>query len=215
MSPPPSQPKIYHITHVNTLASIVADGMLVSDREIVRRGGPPVVIGMSTIKERRLSLPVGCHPGTMVGDYVPFYFCPRSVMLYLIYRANHPDLTYRGGQDPIVHLEADLHHVVAWANRSGRRWAFSPANAGASYTPFLSSLGQLDQINWDAVDAADWRQEDVKEGKQAEFLMHESFPWTLVSRIGVKSAGIKARAETILTGAQRRPPVEIRPDWYY
>ena len=43
---------------------------------------------MGEIKARRLAQPVRCNPGTLVGDYVPFYFCPRSVMLYLIYKAN-------------------------------------------------------------------------------------------------------------------------------
>ena len=36
-------------------------------------------------------------------------------MLYLIHRANHSELDYRGGQDPIVHLEADLREAVDWA----------------------------------------------------------------------------------------------------
>jgi hypothetical protein len=58
---------------------------------------------MSTIKERRLRLAIECRPGLRVGDCVPFYFCPRSVMLFLLDRGNHPDLTYRGGQGPILH----------------------------------------------------------------------------------------------------------------
>jgi hypothetical protein len=40
---------------------------------------------MSSIKRRRIEqLAVSCHPGTRVGDYVPFYFCPRSIMLFVI-----------------------------------------------------------------------------------------------------------------------------------
>ena len=74
-----------------------------------------------------------CHAGLHVGDCVPFYFCPRSVMLYLIYQANHPELTYRGGQGPIVHLEFDLHRVVQWAEAQGLRWAFTLSNAGSYY----------------------------------------------------------------------------------
>src|SRR5688572_32706394 len=105
--------------------------MLISDAAIIARGGPVAAIGMSTIKQRRLRLPVHCHPGDCVGDYVPFYFCPRSIMLFVIHQANHPDLTYRGGQGPIVHLEADLRQVVEWATENGRRWAFSLSNAGA------------------------------------------------------------------------------------
>jgi hypothetical protein len=49
---------------------------------------------------------VKCHPGTCVGEYVPFYFCPRSVMLYVINKGNHLDLQFRDGQSGIVHLEA-------------------------------------------------------------------------------------------------------------
>ena len=215
MPAPPSRPKIYYITHVTNLPSIIADGYLVSDATIIKRGGPPMSIGMSTIKERRLSLPVDCHPGDYVGDYVPFYFCSRSVMLFLIYCGNHPELTYTGGQDPIVHLEADLHDVVAWADGNGWRWAFTLSNAGAAYALFRSSLDNLDEINWVAVAANDWRQPEIKEGKQAEFLLHGSFPWELVSRIGVRSMITKTQVNTALKTGAHRPKVTIQPGWYY
>lgn len=104
MSPPPAVPRIHHITPVANLGRIVEDGCLLSDAAMIAAGGPPVTIGMSRIKQRRLTLPVGCHPPSCVGDFVPFYFCPRSIMLFVIHCANHPDLTYRGGQGPIVHL---------------------------------------------------------------------------------------------------------------
>ena len=123
--PPPDKPKIYHIVHVDRLASIVADGALWSDAEVQHRAPPGTIIGMSDIKRRRTTKALDSHPDLCVGDCVPFYFCPRSVMLYVITMANHSELDYRGGQGPIVHLEADLHEAVAWANRHGRRWAFN------------------------------------------------------------------------------------------
>ena len=95
----PAQPKVYHIVHVDRLASILADEYLWCDAEIVRRAPPGTTIGMSSIKQRRLAeLALSSYPELKVGDCVPFYFCPRSVMLYLIYQGNHPDLTYRGGR---------------------------------------------------------------------------------------------------------------------
>ena len=216
MSPVPAQPKIYHITHVDNLAAIVREGVLVSDAAILARGGPSVTIGMSEIKKRRIEeIMVSCHPGTMVGDYVPFYFCPRSVMLYLIHRANHPDLNYREGQGPIVHLEANLHEVVEWAERKDRGWAFSLSNAGSYYVEIRDDIDQINEVNWAAIAETDFRSSDVKESKQAEFLVHESFPWKLVRRIGVYSADIKARAEANLAHASHRPPVEILRHWYY
>ena len=212
----PALPRIYHITHVDNLARIVADGWLVSDREILARGGPAQAIGMSAIKRRRVEeLDVDCHPGTKVGDYVPFYFCPRSVMLYVIYSANHPELSYLGGQVPIVHLEADLHEVIRWAEANGRRWAFSLSNAGARYAEFRRRVEELDQLDWDAIGNRDFRSAQVKEGKQAEFLLHERFPFDLVNRIGVRSVDAQDRAAAALAALARRPPIEVRPEWYY
>ncbi len=212
----PAQPKLYHITHVDNLGAIVADGGLVSDREMLARGGPVRTIGMSGIKRRRVEeLHVHCHPGTKVGDYVPFYFCPRSVMLFVIHCANHPELTYRDGQGPIVHLEADLYAVIRWAEANGRPWAFSLSNAGARYTEFRSGTDELDQLDWTEIAARDFRATQVKERKQAEFLLYERFPFDLVSRIGVRSAGVQGRATVAITGADHRPPIEVRPDWYF
>ena len=68
---------------------------------------------MYGIKQRRRSLTLNSYPRLRVGECVPFYFCPRSIMLYAIFRANLPELSYRGGQVPIVHLEADLRQTVA------------------------------------------------------------------------------------------------------
>ena len=215
MPQPPAQPKIYHIVHVDRLPSIIADGCLWSDARIVGRAHPGTTIGMGGIKKRRLTLPVGCHPGDHVGEYVPFYFCPRSVMLYVIFRANNVELSYRGGQRPIIHLEADLQRVVSWANRDGRKWAFSLSNAGASYTQFRSKMDQLQEINWPAVAAEDFRSADIKEGKQAEFLMHNSFPWELVNRIGVYAPGVASEVASALIGSSHQPVVELRTNWYY
>ena len=216
MSHPPAQPKIYHITHVENLPAILEDAGLLCDRAMLERGGPQQTIGMGSIKQRRVEqLAVSCHPETKVGDYVPFYFCPRSIMLFVIHRANHPELAYSGGQRPIVHLQADLHVVIDWAIANGRRWAFSLSNAGASYTQFRSSREELDQLDWNAIAATDFRRAEVKEGKQAEFLLHGTFPWDLVEKIGVQSRGTRDLAASGLVGAAHRPPIAIEPGWYY
>jgi hypothetical protein len=69
--PRPDRPKIYHIVHVDRLGSIAAGGYLLSD-----------------------AVMADSHRGLNVGECVPFYWCPRSVMLFLIHRDNDPDLAY-------------------------------------------------------------------------------------------------------------------------
>jgi hypothetical protein len=136
-------------------------------------------------------------------------------MLYVIHCANHPDLAYHGGQDPIVHLEANLHDVIRWADANSVRWAFALSNAGAYYTEFRSRVDDLGELDWSAIAATDFRQADVKEGKQAEFLVYGRFPIQLVERIGVQSVAIRSRATQALSRAKHRPPVAILPEWYF
>lgn len=217
--PVPAQPKIYHIIHVDRLASIIADGFLWSDAAMIQRQGVGTTIGMSNIKARRLNeLTLSCHPNLRVGHCTPFYFCSRSVMLYLIYRRNE-ELTYKGGQEPIVHLEADLHATIAWAQQNNRRWAFTLSNAGAYYFEDRSDIAHLGDINWDAVQARQWSgngvSRSVKEGKQAEFLIEQAFPWHLIERIGVVSQVYVQPVSQAMQGAAHRPGIEIRRDWYY
>lgn len=212
----PANPKIYHITHVDNLAAITRAGALWSDAKRLELELDSEVVGILNIKERRLKhLTVMCHPGTNVGEYVPFYFCPRSIMLYVLYKGNLPGLTYRGGQGPIIHLVADLRRTVAWAEANGHRWAFSDRNAAAAYADFFSDLDDLDQVNWDAIEARDFRDASVSEGKQAEFLVHESFPWKLVEKIGVINAPVLQRVEGVLAEAAHKPLAKCEPLWYY
>lgn len=213
--PPPANWKIYHIVHVDKLASIAADGCLWSDAELALRPVNGTVIGMNTIKARRISeLTLDSHPGLYVGQCVPFYFCPRSVMLFLIHCRN-AELAYQGGQGPIVHLVADLNAVVAWAQANAQRWAFSLSNAGSYYFEDRCNLAHLNEINWAAVQTHQWSGSPTKEQKQAEFLIEQHFPWHLVEEIAVINQLTGQQAVQAIAGAAHRPGVQIRPAWYY
>jgi len=216
MSPVPVHAKIYHITHIENIANIVRAGSLWSDAERIRRGLLCEIVGMSEIKRRRLEeIRVDCHLGTMVGNYVPWYYCPRSVMLYILYRGNSPGLDYHGGQRPIVHLQADLNAVLDWAETHNVRWAFSRGNAGAYYATFSKTRHELGTLNWISIAQTDWRNPDVKEAKQAELLIDTSFPWNLVEAIGVLDGQMAQQVEASIADADHEPRITVEPSWYY
>lgn len=216
MSPLPDNPKIYHITHIKNIGRIIAAGGLSSDAERIRQGLLCEIVGMSEIKRRRLEeIRVDCHPGTMVGAYVPWYYCPRSVMLYILHMGNSPGLTYRGGQRPIVHLRADLNAVLDWAEVNHVRWAFSRGNAGAYYTTFSNDRNGLANLNWPAIAQTDWRNPDIKEAKQSELLIETSFPWNLIEMVGVIDPEIGAQVTASVGAAGHKPVVSIERSWYY
>ena len=212
----PKNPKIYHITHISNLDTILGDKVLWSDAKRLELGLDCEIVGMSEIKRRRLEeLDVKCHSGTMVGEYVPFYFCPCSIMLYILHMGNHPGIDYREGQGPIIHLQADLKAAVKWATDNRIRWAFSDINAATYVAQFYDDLSQLNNvINWSAVEATDWRDAAIQEYKQAEFLTYESFPLGLVEKIGACNRRIRDQVIKKL-GNRASPEVSIERNWYY
>lgn len=214
MTQRPIPTKIYHITHIENIASIAAAGLF-SDAKMIEHGGPTVPVGMGEIKQRRLLLPVKCHPGDKVGEYVPFFFCPRSIMLYIFHMDNREGLTYHGGQRPIVHLELDLDTVVEAADEAKISWAFTNANAAAGYAEFGSSIEDLEIVDWESVTDNDFRSARVKEAKQSEFLVKDFVPWELVERIGVYSREYAEQAVEALEAAPYRPPVVVQSGWYF
>lgn len=210
----PKNPEIYHIVHIDRIPSIINSGYLWCDAKVSQLTNSGTTIGMSKIKHRRLyDLQLNSHPDLHPGDCVPFYFCNRSIMLYLIHCGNHPDLDYHGGQEWIVHLKADLRSTVRWANSQNFRWAFTLSNAGSYFFEDRCELAKLTEIDWEAVFALDWSK--CKDGKQAEFLIENQFPWELVTQIGVKSTMVYNKMTEILGNSLHKPKLDVRPSWYY
>ncbi len=199
--------------HVDRLPSVIKEEHLWCDAEVATRSLPGTTIGIKEIKQHRMSRPLTSHPTLTVGECVPFYFWPRSVMLYVISKRNHPALAYRGGQEPIVHLVANLRRTVRWAEDNRLRWAFTLSNAGTRYFEDRSTLDDLGDIDWDAVQAKNWS--EVEEHKQAEFLVEHRFAWQLVSRIGVMTEAIRREVANVLAGSEHQPRVQVKQSWYY
>jgi hypothetical protein len=118
-------------------------------------------------------------------------------MLYILRMGNHPDVSYRGGQQAIVHLQADFYRVIEWANAHAVPWAFSTGNAGSYLTSFYNDPAQLTEIDWNAVAATDFRDAKIKEGKQAEFLLADAFPWALIDKIGIMNSSIMTQVTLV------------------
>ena len=209
--------KLYHIVHIDKIPSILNSGKagrLICDRDVQKRHLLGTTIGMSKIKERRMNeLTLNSHPDLCVGDCVPFYFCPRSIMLYMFHQNNHPDIAYRGGQEPIVHLVFKMMDVIKWADQNGQRWAFTDSNAGSRYFNDYCDISHISKLNWNAINANLWS--NCKEEKQAEFLVEKSLPWHLVRGMGVYSLEYYDKVYDAIEPAIHKTPIEIKREWYY
>lgn len=204
---------IYHITHIDNLAGIVQHGGLWCDSEMVARGRSPVGIAYSEIKARRARTIVPVEPGGVLADYVPFYFCNRSPMLYAI--KSGAVQNYNGGQKEIVYLVSSVERV----QDAGPGWCFTDGHAVEAVTGFYAALRDLDNVDWDVIESWSWgnREDDNdrKRRKQAEFLVRRFFPWELIDTIAVIGASMCDRVKSVIATAAYHPLVKVEEKWYY
>ena len=56
---------------------------------------------------------------------------------------------------------------------------------------------------------------DIKEGKQAEFLVEHRFPWHLLIGIGVYSQAQGEHVTRLTSGLSHKPQIKVLRQWYY
>ena len=101
-----------------------------------------------------------------------------------------------------------------WADGVSRKWVFTTSNAGRNDFEDYSDLSELDQIDWEAVQA-EWWAGSRREPKQAEFLLEYALPWEWVSHIGVQTQETYDKVMAHLQASKYQLSVRIEPSWYY
>lgn len=184
------------------------------DNERLRANLHCVGIAHNHIKERRARRAVTKASGGTLSDYVPFYFAPRSPMLYSLGGGFVEG--YAEGENPIVHLVTSAEAVSA----AGLPFTFTDGHAELAVSGFFDNLDDLaTKVDWQVMKSTSWgdtsEEPDRKRKRQAEFLVHHSAPWTLVQNIGVKTQATKMEIEEMLGAGTHRPTVTVKRNWYY
>lgn len=210
----PSRRLIMHFTHVNNLPGILSAGCLQADG-LVERGSSLVTEAADLdIKARRRAVPVPLPPYGTVADYVPFYFAPRSPMLFKLHKGGV--LTYTEGQDLLIYLVTTVGAVTA----AGLRSVFSDGNCAAAITQVYADLNRLDSvIDWQLMGETMWNNTaddpDRMRRRMAEFLVHERVPTSCLAGTVVRTQPMRERVERILAEHGSALPVRVRPSWYF
>lgn len=211
----PQPTYIYHITHAGNLPLILAACGLRTCAALRAENVSYTDIAYQTLQDRRAQVCVPCGPGGTLHDYVPFYFAPRSPMLYKISRRSEPQ--HHEGQTPIVHLVSTVESV----KRAGAGFAFTDGHGIMAMTSFYDDTDRLDQIDWQIMAASIWRDtiedNDRKRRRQAEFLVYDFCRWEWIQAIGVINRTAKARVESLLQNStvSHQPLVTVEGGWYY
>jgi len=210
---PHRERRIYHITQKDNLEGIVSRGELISQSVMEKDSVGYYNIAHATIQDRRAQTPVPCGPGGNLHDYVPFYFAPRSPMLYAINLGNVDGCA--AAQADIVHLVSSTESVAA----SGLGFVFTDGHGIMALSEFYDNFDDLGEIDWNVMQARYWADTnddpDRKRRRQAEFLVYKSFPLDMVEMIAVMNERTKDQVEDVFLMANRKPPIKVKADWYY
>jgi len=119
------------------------------------------------------------------------------------------------GQTKILHLVSSVEEVV----RRSRPFVFTDGHPVMMISQFYTNVDDLKEIDWAIMRARYWADTiedgDRRRRRQAEFLVHQAFPWDAVREIGVKNEKVKGEVLANLEGADYQPSVVVKPDWYY
>jgi hypothetical protein len=205
---------IMHFTHINNLPGILASGRLQADNLVDRSSELQVEAADLDIKAVRKSAQVPLAPYGCVADYVPFYFAPRSPMLYKLNKGSVPN--YTGGQDPLVYLASSAEAVAV----SGASFVFSDGNCASTVTYFASDLTEIESVvDWEVMRSQMWantaEDPDRRRRRMAEFLVHQRVPIECLSAIVVRHDRMKAQVERLLASSGVNLPVFTKPSWYF
>jgi ssDNA thymidine ADP-ribosyltransferase, DarT len=198
---------IYHITHIRNLESILRSRGLIATSRLQQQQIDYQDIAHRSIQDRRAIIQVPCAAGGFLHDYIPCYFAPRSPMLYTINKGNVEG--YTEGQKPVIYLVSEAEIIAAHL-----LFAFTDGHAVIGYTDFYDDLQALDVIDWEIMQEKYWNNtlddSDRKRRRQAEFLIHEFCPWTLITEIGVINNTMGFQVQEILQNFNDQTRPQLR-----
>lgn len=214
---------LFHFSALKNLPEIVQSGCLKSKKRLETEHIHPVNIAYNHIQDRRSKTLVP-QTGLSLHEYVPFMFAPRSPMLYAI--INHCVAeAEETDQNEIIYFVTDIETI-----KNNVSFVFTDHQAVCSYAIFYNNLDDLDKIDWELFfetpliggyckyfknDIFSERYCKRRESREAEFLIQDCVPLSLIQGIAVKTEKTKNSVECILKTSHINLCVYVKPEWYF
>ncbi len=221
----PNPIRLFHITAIDNLDTICKSGSLVCKNYCDENGVVYNNIAHDGAQGSRAVRAVPNPPGGTIHDFVPFYFAPRSPMLYAINGGRVVDCDYE--QEDILHFETTVNRVI----ELNEEIVFYDRNATYGYSEAATDISELpDKIAWNLITEQPRldgfckyfqdsysisKYADRLERRMAEFLAKQRAPLECMTRIGVINQKKAEIVRAILEQNGVELPVEVMTDWYF
>lgn len=200
---------IYRITHIDNLKLFLKSDGLNSSKSVSSDNQRLYIdICNQEIHGDRGNIDVPGFAGSTIHDFIPFYFCFASPMLYAVIRQHHVS------KNDIIYLVADANAIA-----EHKDFIFTDCNARLRFASWYYKLSDIDQLEWKCINAKYWGRyndptEHVKQYKMAEFLVKDRLEWKYINEIAVCSDEVRAKVKDSY-GDLLNKPIIVRPKWYY
>lgn len=206
----PEKALIFRILHKRNLPFVLGNGLHCPNSGVT---DPNFVgIGSSDLITKRSTHPVPVPPGGPLGDYVPFYFTPYSVMLLNIITGRNVRPIPKS---EIAFLVSSLHEVT----KLSVPFVFTDRHAYLSRAEYYSDLADLRHVDFELLRTKDFKYdpEDPQKGEryQAEALIYQHLP--LEALLGVVCYDKQTVTSVTSELASRELEIKAidRPSWYF
>jgi len=207
----PDRALIFRITHIKNIPWILDNGLwsLKSDKldpKFYR-------IGMPGLIEKRRDRAVDVAPGGTLGDYIPFYFTPWSMMLFKILTGHE---VKKEMPDDIIFLVASLRDLAA----AGYRYLYTDRYAYLTIRRCSSNPEDLaTHVDWDLLRSRDFQMDPDNPSKtekyQAEALLFEHIGLEALLGMACYSERVRELIEKELAKRKLRITLAVRRGWYF
>ena len=216
----PHPVRLFHITAISNLDGIFRTGALLAKNHGVQYAN----IAHQGAQGARSARSVPNPPGGVIHDYVPFYYAPRSPMLYAINGGRVAGCGLRQGD--IAHLEFTVDSVLA----DGSPFVIFDRNATLPYAAAYVALADLDKIAWQIFFESPLvggfsqyfhdrpsppHHADRREKRMAEFIVRSRVELHRCVRIGVIDAVSQSRVDQLMQRIGLQLRVDVQRDWYF
>lgn len=207
----PEAARIFRITHVQNVPWILDHGL---DCQSSDRVDPNFVpIGMPDLIAKRVTRTVPLAPSSSLGDYVPFYFTPWSIMMFNI-KTGYNNVIERPNAEIAILVSSlpKLHEL-------GVPFLFTNGHAYMEESDYFDDLAHLDRLDWDLLQRRDFKKDPEDPGKlgryQAEALVYRHLPIEALLGIACYDSETQVSLEAEVRQRGLSTPVKAIPEWYF
>jgi ssDNA thymidine ADP-ribosyltransferase, DarT len=202
---------IYRLTHYSNLEFTLRNGMCCKNSP---NTDPNYInIGHKNLIDKRGRRPVSLSPFGVLNDYIPFYFAPRSPMLYSIHKGNIDG--FAGNQSDIIYLVSSIEKI----QEANIPFVFTDGHAYELISDFYNDLSNLEKIDWQIMGATYWNNtpedNDRMRKRMAEFLVYQFVPSSCILAIVVPDDTIKKTVNSTQAKSGTIIQTLVKPNWYY